>query len=72
MVQNLRGKVEIEMLKQILLGHLRKSKILEFDIAFFDRQDWTDCPQEAYDALLKYMGDAISRMRLAENQASVL
>eukprot|EP00969_Alexandrium_andersonii_P256652 11346389-Alexandrium_andersonii.AAC.1 len=61
MVANLQEKVDIAMLKQILLGHLRKSTILAFDLAFFDRQDWTEKPQEAYDALLGYIDDAISR-----------
>eukprot|EP00969_Alexandrium_andersonii_P345662 15278427-Alexandrium_andersonii.AAC.1 len=47
MVANLQEKVGIAMLKHILLGHLRKSTVLEYDIAFFERQDWADRSQEA-------------------------
>eukprot|EP00969_Alexandrium_andersonii_P349711 15431670-Alexandrium_andersonii.AAC.1 len=72
MVANLQEKVDIAMLKQILLGRLRKSTILQFDLAFFDRQDWTEKPQEAYDTLLGYIDGAISRTRLAANQDAVL
>ena len=60
------------MLKQLLLGHLRKSTLLQFDLAFFDRQDWTDKPQEAYDTLLGYMDGQIDRQRLSANQDAVL
>eukprot|EP00969_Alexandrium_andersonii_P305544 13505942-Alexandrium_andersonii.AAC.1 len=59
------------MLKHILLGHLRKSTILAFDLAFFVRQDWTEKPQAACGALLGYIDGAISRARLATNQDAV-
>eukprot|EP00969_Alexandrium_andersonii_P048612 2132456-Alexandrium_andersonii.AAC.1 len=72
MVANLQEKVDIAMLKQLLLGHLRKSTILAFDLAVFDRQDWTEKPREAYDALLGYMDGEIDRKRLSANQDVVL
>eukprot|EP00969_Alexandrium_andersonii_P303702 13426012-Alexandrium_andersonii.AAC.1 len=61
MVANLQEKVDIAMLKQLLLGHLRKSTTLAFDLAFFNRQDWTEKPQEVCDALLGYMDGEIDR-----------
>eukprot|EP00969_Alexandrium_andersonii_P149459 6608997-Alexandrium_andersonii.AAC.1 len=54
MVANLQETVDVAMLKQLLYGHLKQSTVLAYDIAFYDRQDWTGRSQEAYDTLLGY------------------
>eukprot|EP00969_Alexandrium_andersonii_P194643 8596477-Alexandrium_andersonii.AAC.1 len=72
MVANLQETVDIAMLKQILHGHLKKSTLLAFDMAFYERQEWDGRAQEAYDTLLGYMDAQINRTRLASNQDAVL
>eukprot|EP00969_Alexandrium_andersonii_P036652 1606642-Alexandrium_andersonii.AAC.1 len=52
---------------EVLLGHLRKSKLLEYDIALFDRMEEDD-PLHCYDTLLGYIARAIIRERLAKNR----
>eukprot|EP00969_Alexandrium_andersonii_P130468 5769508-Alexandrium_andersonii.AAC.1 len=53
------------MLMEVLLGHLHRPQLFEYDIALFDRMDEED-PAHCYDALVGYMARAISRGRLAK------